>query len=1232
MRKLTIVAVIGLFLISIFYLVNLDNRGAQPFLDTDYSFYTMKNKGKVPKAKQRPNDWFMEQRTYPLKEIPVERRIEAAEAARELRDEYAQTKDRDPIWSEAGPRNIPGRISDIVANPFNKNIIFAASAAGGVFKMSSFGWPWEPIFDDWGPQSMGAIAIHPTDTNILYAGTGEANSASDMYEGTGVYKTTDGGQSWANVGLPRSYHIGRIVIDPMRPETVYVAATGKHFGGVNPERGLYRSTDGGGSWDQKLYLTDSTACIDVALHPSTGTVLAAMWEKVRYNEWSNFGGMTSGLYRSTDFGDTWTYATGGLPPAAPDVGRIGVTIDPQSNTAYAIYSYASGEFLGIYKSTDLGVTWTRTNDGNASGLFGSWNGGWYFGQIRVAPGNPDVVYAMGVYQYKTSDGGQSWISADQGLHVDHHAMWIAPDNTNWVYNGSDGGVSVTADGSGQWVLLNLMHNTQFYAVTMDPTAPEKLYGGTQDNGTMRTTTGGLDDWDEILGGDGFYCIVDYANPNVIYAEYQYGNLNKSTDGGSTFGYALNGIDYYAETHNWNTPIVMDPNNHQVLYYGAQKVYRTENAAGNWSAISGDLTNGGTLHINSITTIDVAMSDGQVIYVGTADGHVWVTTNTGQSWSAIDASLPKRWVTRVTVDPNDAAVAYVTHSGYREAEYLPHIHRTTDYGQTWTSIASNLPDMPLNDVIVDYHDNNILYLASDYGVYKSTNLGALWEPFGTEIPLSTPVHDLAFDRRTRKLIAGTHGRSMYSTVLPCPDDTDTDGDGVMDLCDNCPEVGNPDQEDYDFDYIGDACDECTDTDGDGYGNPGFPNPGCLEDNCPLVYNPDQADSDGDGIGDLCDFKPIDRDTVSTLCTDLVVANSGNFGNKGIEYVNLDYAGSGDCDPYATIYIYDGSPIVAYERGDDTVVCYSMFGRQGFELVDTGNPTVPTENNGEYEVYRSGTIATEDSTVGVEIEWYAPLASDSCNFVVQRLMLYSFDGSAHSDLTIGMAIDWDIPSDEPAVNSSGVESNRKLIYIRGTEYDQVGCQRNDDRYGGLSLLGYYSTETGFLNTTSHPYGAYVENNEIYVWPQSDFNPTELYAMMQAPGYEDLGYDVDVHMVMTFFNDFDLSPIDTLSIFSVLTSVGEGDKGDLRDNIDKANEWFSDHLLEGMVTFLCGDANASGSVDIDDVVYLIAYIFMGGPPPQPADQSGDVDCSGGVDIDDVVYLIAYIFTGGPPPCYYC
>lgn len=853
MKKLVPVLLAVVLLSGSLFLAKI--RPIDPIVNSSYSeqTYNILTKGRVPKAKQRPSDWFYMQRSWPLKTIPAEKPRMAITKAKEQREQFSADKNmRDVTWTQAGPTNIPGRITDLAVHPDFPNTIYAGTAAGGLFKSTDLGGSWTPVFDNDGTPSIGAVAIHPTDPQTLYVGTGEANASSDSYEGTGVYKTIDGGANWTYLGLPNSFHIGRIVIDPLRPESVYVAVAGKHFGATNPERGLYRSQDGGSTWEQLLFVTDSVSCIDFAMHPSTGVMFAAMWDKIRFQGvLTRLAGYNSALYRSDDFGATWTRLgnANGLPGIPELIGRIGVSVDPQSNTVYASYNeYPGYGNRGIFKSTDLGLNWTEVT-GDLPNPYSTF--GWYFGQIRVAPGNPDLCFVMGVNTYRTTDGGAGWDLVATDCHVDFHAMYILPTNHNIIYLGNDGGVGYSDAMGLNCTTFHGMPNTQFYSITLDYNNPFRLYGGTQDNGSMRTYYGDPDDYQRFLGGDGFHCIVDYTDPEIYYAEYQWGNLYKFDHGGSNWG--LNGMDYSNERHNWNTPVVMDPNNPEVLYYGSNIVYKTNTGADLWFPISNDLTNGPHDYSSSfgtITTISPAKTNGNVIYVGTDDGNVWVTQNGGNIWSDITSGLPDRWITRVAADPTNAAVAYVTLSGYRYNEYTPHIFRTDDYGATWTDISGDLPDSPINDIKIDAYNSNYLYIATDVGVYITENLGSTWQPLGTGMPI-TPVHDLAYHPPTRTLAAGTHGRSIFVATLDCSDASDSDGDGIGDACDNCIAVGNPDQADADLDFIGDACDDCTDSDNDGFGDPGYAGNTCPDDNCPNKFNPLQTDTDDDGVGDACD---------------------------------------------------------------------------------------------------------------------------------------------------------------------------------------------------------------------------------------------------------------------------------------------------------------------------------------------------------------------------------------------
>ena len=548
-----------------------------------------------------------------------------------------------------------------------------------------------------------------------------------------------------------------------------MASCGKLFG-TNPERGVYKSTNGGATWEQKLFISDSTAAADVALDPTNPQmVYAAMWERVRGPARRSVGGWTSGIHKSTDGGDTWYQLTNGLPPSGPTVGRIGLSVCASSpNVIYSMYCDHPGDFMGLYKSTDYGESWTQTNDSELEGTLGGF--GWYFGNVRVDPTDPDIVFAMGVYLHRSTDGGNFWYNVGQSVHVDHHGMFISPTEPNRVYLGCDGGVYLSSNGGTIWNLCTSQPSTQFYAITIDYLLPQRLYGGTQDNGTLRTLTGEVDDWERIHGGDGFYTNVDFTNSNVIYAEYQWGYLRKSIDLGYSWIFMMDGI-HEEDRRNWCTPVVMDEVDHMTLYYGSHRLYKTTNGGGVWIPISDDLTDGaggGNLTYGTMTTIGPSRSNGQVVYVGTDDANVWVTTNSGGDWNRIDAGLPDRWVTRVSVDPYADSIAYVTFSGHRVSGSLPHLYRTTNYGATWQSVSSDLPEGPINDVLVDPMNTSVLYVGSDVGVYVSEDLGASWTPLGTGLPITT-VHDLCFHEPTRKLVAGTHGRSMFSCQVP-PSDT------------------------------------------------------------------------------------------------------------------------------------------------------------------------------------------------------------------------------------------------------------------------------------------------------------------------------------------------------------------------------------------------------------------------------------------------------------------------------
>jgi photosystem II stability/assembly factor-like uncharacterized protein len=709
-----------------------------------------------------PSDWFMLQRTWPDEKINVDDYRAAWRAADALKTRHAL--DDQPPWIPVGPTNIGGRVADIVGHPSNSNIFYIAAASGGIFKTVDGGATWQAIFDHATGLSMGALAMDVQHPDTIYAGTGEACSAGYSYFGSGIYRTTDGGASWAHIGLDDSRYIARVVVETENPQSVWVAAMGELFG-PGGQRGVFHSTDGGASWNQSLFVNDSTGASDVVVHPTNPQIVfAAMWQRYRTPNVRQAGGMGSGVFRSTDGGATWQRLTNGLPARAANIGRIGLAISESNpNVMYAIYADDPGNFRGVYRSSDAGETWNRTNDGTLNNLYS--NFGWYFGNIRVRPDNPNIVFVLGVTLYRTTDGGQSWQGVGSQVHVDHHALWFLPAQPYQILLGNDGGVYRSINNGNSWSFLPGLPINQFYAAAVDARSAVHRMGGTQDNGTLLTEGGGLGDWSNVFGGDGFYCQINPTNSNILYAESQYGYLGRSTDGGQSFFSILDGIDP-AERTNWSTPVVIAPGDPHMLYYGAQRLYRTSNGGATWSAISPDLTGGGVggnLVFGTITTIAASPVNSTVIYVGTDDAHVWGSQNDGASWTDCSNGLPQRWITQVVPDVAADSVVYVCVSGYRNAEQDAHVFRSMNFGATWQSISGDLPSGPVNDLVVDPQRQGRLYAATDLGAYMTDDLGVHWMELGTDLP-RVPVIDLVLHEATQQLFAATYGRSMFSLDL------------------------------------------------------------------------------------------------------------------------------------------------------------------------------------------------------------------------------------------------------------------------------------------------------------------------------------------------------------------------------------------------------------------------------------------------------------------------------------
>jgi len=749
MKKLLTIAISILIVLPLIFLTKVTKR------EKDYNY--------------QPSEWFYYQRAYPDNYLPVEKYFEAVRQYSVMKLEKGAFPE---TWLPQGPSNIGGRITALCVDPGNTSLIIAGAAAGGIFKSVDGGVNWLPKTDNFPSLSTGALQMDPNNSAIIYCGTGEANISTDSYPGFGLLKSTDFGETWNLSGLENSRHIGQIQVHPLNSNIIYVAASGGLYS-KDTTRGIYKSTNAGGSWRRVLFVNDSTAAIDVDVDPNDlNIVYAAFWERHRIPTYRKAAGKSSAIYKSTDGGETWNKLTSGLPVDNPVIGRISVAVSKSNpNYVYALIKQAetaygtSNIFYGFYKSTNKGASWTKMPDDILPNEFS--NFGWYFGLLQVDPIDHNKVYLGEVDLLRTTDGGSSWTNITNSYsgtfdmqHPDQHSLWINTMNTNHLVNGNDGGVFISENGGTNWVKSYDLPVSQFYAFTVASQSADFVMGGTQDNGTMLTKTGSYFSWDAVYGGDGFHCQIDYSNSNYIYAEYQNGGLGRSTNGGSSFQYAASGLDL--SRTNWSSPYILDPRDPKILYFGSFKLHKTTNRAQSWTAISPDLTRGQNGKLGTITSISAAIASNQtdrIIYIGTDDAKVSVSTNSGSTWSDVTGSLPNRYITDIVADTNNPAVAYVTLSGFNRDLKVPHIFRTTNFGTTWGDISSNLPDIPLNSVVIDYRRDSVLYVGGDAGVYYTTSLGGNWNVLGEGLP-NSPIFDLNYHKGSQVLFAATHGRSIF----------------------------------------------------------------------------------------------------------------------------------------------------------------------------------------------------------------------------------------------------------------------------------------------------------------------------------------------------------------------------------------------------------------------------------------------------------------------------------------
>lgn len=767
-------------------------------------------------------------------------------------------------WRNLGPANFGGRIVDLAVDPRRTSTFYVATATGGVFKTLNNGTTFKPVFENEAVISVGDIAVAPSAPEIVYIGTGEANNQRSSYWGDGVYRSTNGGESWTHCGLERTEHIGRIVVHPTDPDVAWVAALGALYT-PNPERGLFRTKDGGRSWECVKAIDEDVGFVDVAIDPANPDVLfAASYQRRRRAHDMVESGPGSGLWKSTDAGDSWQKLAGGLPSG--NIGRIGLAVYPANpKILYALIENnnprqrnadeqsssaddsrrdgAAGqqgpqgraprtEGGEVWRSDDGGETWKKQNRAPVGG-----SPHYYYGQIRVSPTDDQRLYVLGVRVSVSSDGGKSWDTIASNLHSDHHALEIDPRDEDRILLGNDAGLALTYDGGETWDYVNDLPIGQFYAIGVDMRQPYWVYGGTQDNGTWgipsrAPSRRGLRKAHavQVNGGDGFYVCVDPEDPNTVYSESQFGAISR-LDLATGERKSIKPRRERGEPplrSNWSSPILISPHNARTIYFGTQYVHRSRDRGDHWQRISEDLTTNDAEKIKgnvphcTITTLAESPREEGLLLAGSDDGKVWLSRNAGERWTDLSDRFPglrsNLWVSRVEASYHDTDTFYVSFTGYRDDLREPYLYMTTDGGEKFVSIAATLPRSSVNVIREHPRNANVLFVGNEEGVQVSIDAGASWHPLGKqgrsaeapeeEITTETkaeqaaaereqqtqaqeaeanlqppppsesrsrrrgrdsasrgalptvPVHDLLVHPRDADLIVGTHGRGLF----------------------------------------------------------------------------------------------------------------------------------------------------------------------------------------------------------------------------------------------------------------------------------------------------------------------------------------------------------------------------------------------------------------------------------------------------------------------------------------
>ncbi len=689
-------------------------------------------------------------------------------------------------WRSIGPAWASGRIADFAVNPKNPSEYYVGVASGGVWKTQNNGTTWKPIFDSYGAYSIGVVELDPNNPNIVWVGTGENNHQRALGYGDGVYKSLDGGKSFKNMGLKESRQIGGIVIDPRNSDIVFVAAEGSAWGPGN-ERGLYKTTDGGKTWRKVLKISENTGVNNITIDPLNPDIMYATSEQRRRTSFTKIGGgPETSVYKSTDGGENWRKINKGLPGV--DKGGMGIAVSPvDPNVVYLIVE-AAGNASGFYRSTDKGESWNKMSSYHASGQ--------YYNEIVCDPVNVDKVYSTETISKYTIDGGKTWKNiGNNKRHVDDHAIWIDQTDTKHFLIGCDGGIYESWDGGANFDFKENFPVTQFYRVAVDNAEPfYNVYGGTQDNNSMggpsqTTRRSGIinDDWFVTMGGDGFWAAVDPENPDIVYTEYQYGNMSRYD---KKSGERINikpreRKDELTYKWNWNTPIIISPHKASRLYVAANKVFKSDDRGNTWQVISDDLTaqvdrnsfpvmgkywpadavrkDVSTSLWGTIVALDESKVKEGLLYAGTDDGVISITENDGDDWTQVKSfpGVPEyTTVSDIYTDRFDENTVYATFDNLKRDDFKPYVYKSSDKGKTWVSISGNLPENgTVYTITQDFIRPELLFVGTEFGIYFTIDNGKNWVQLKSGLP-TIPVRDIAIQERESDLVIATFGRGFY----------------------------------------------------------------------------------------------------------------------------------------------------------------------------------------------------------------------------------------------------------------------------------------------------------------------------------------------------------------------------------------------------------------------------------------------------------------------------------------